>query len=84
MKRMIPYDKLSKKEKKAYNARKRVVWDFNPVTRKKESGKAYSRKKARKWEDNVPLAALFLMIYPAQNDMRRERPDHPSQLQPPV
>ena len=40
MNRMISYDKLSKKEKKAYDARKRVVWDFNPVTRRKENAKA--------------------------------------------
>ena len=84
MNRMISYDKLSKKEKKAYDARKRVVWDFSPVTRKKENAKAYNRKKARRWEEDVPLTALFLMIYPAQNVMRRGPLDQPAQLQPPV
>lgn len=76
MNRMIPYGKLSKKEKKAYDVRKRVVWDFSPVTRRKENAKAYSRKKARKWEDDVPLTALFLIVYPGQNVMRREEANH--------
>ncbi len=70
MNRMIPYDKMSKKEKKAYDEKRRVVWGFRPVTRKKENAKAYSRKKARQWEDDVPLTALFLVLYPAANVLR--------------
>ena len=69
MNRMISYGKLSKKEKKAYNAKRRVVWGFCPVTRKKKSAKVYNRKKARRWEEDVPLTALFLIAilssYPA-------------------
>ena len=60
MNKMISYDKLSKKEKKAYAAKRRVVWEFSPVTRKKESGKAYDRRKARKWEEDVSFTALFV------------------------
>ena len=60
MERMIPYGKMSKKEKKAYNQKRRVVWAFSPVTRKKESGKAYNRRKARKWDEDISLAALFV------------------------
>lgn len=60
MNRMISYDKLSKKQKKAYDQKRRVVWEFSPVTRKKESGKAYDRRKARKWEEDVSFAALFV------------------------
>ncbi len=60
MNKMISYDKMSKKQKKAHDAKRRVVWQFSPVTRKKESGKAYSRRKARKWEEDVSFAALFV------------------------
>ena len=67
MNRMIPYDKMSKKEKKAYDAKRRVIWGFSPVTRKKENVKRYSRKKARSWEKDVPLTSLFLVIYTARN-----------------
>ena len=71
MTRMIPYDKMSKKQKRAYDEKRRVVWGISPVTRKKENAKAYNRKKARKWEDDIPLTALFLILYPAQNVFRR-------------
>ncbi len=71
MTRMIPYDKMSKKEKKAYDEKRRVVWGISPVTRKKENAKAYNRKKARTRDDDVPLTALFLVIFPAQNVFRR-------------
>ena len=60
MNRMISYEKMSKKQKKAYNQKRRVVWEFSPVTRKKESGKSYDRRKARKWEEDVSFAALFV------------------------
>ena len=63
MAKMIPYEKLSKREKKAYDARRRVVWEFSPVTRKKESGKAYDRRKARKWAEDVPFAALLFCAF---------------------
>lgn len=76
MTRMIPYGKMSKKEKKAYDEKRQVIWGFSPVTRKKENVKGYNRKKARKWEDDIPLTALFLMIYPAQNVLRREAGNH--------
>ena len=71
MNRMIPYGKMSKKQKKAYDEKRRVVWEFSPVTRKKESGKAYDRRKARKWEEDVSFTALFLCPFfdalPRQN-----------------
>ena len=61
MRRMVSYDKLSKKEKKAYDAQRRVMWQFSPVTRKKESAKTYSRKKTRKGEEDVSRSAPFLL-----------------------
>ena len=53
MEKMIPYRKLSKREKKAFNAKRRVTWGFSPVTRKKDSAKTYSRKKAKQWSDEA-------------------------------
>ena len=58
MEKFIPYEKLSKKEKKRRDAMKRGTWyGISPVTRKPVSSKAYNRRKARKWED--PTAVLF-------------------------
>ncbi len=53
MEKFIPYDKLSKKEKRKRNAMMRNTWGaLNPVTRKSPNPKAYNRKKARKWMDD--------------------------------
>lgn len=83
MKRMISYDKLSKKEKKAYDEKRRVVWGFSPVTRKKESGRAYSRKKARKWEEDVSFTALFLCPF-FESIPRRSWIKNAGEFKPPV
>ena len=48
MKGMIPRDKMSRKTRKEMDAAKRNVWPMNPVTRVRESGKIYDRKKFRK------------------------------------
>lgn len=46
MEKYIPYEKLSKKEKRELNRKKRSSWGcVNPVTRKVESKKVYNRKK---------------------------------------
>ena len=48
MKKFIPYEKLSKKEKRKLDRAKRQTWgDMNPVTRKPVSSKAYNRNKFR-------------------------------------
>ena len=57
--RFIPYQKLSKKKKRALNAQKRAAWPISPVTRRSENPKAYNRKKARKWEDDPDSVLLF-------------------------
>ncbi len=45
MKNFVPFEKLSKKEQKKLNAAKRGSWgEINPVSRKSENKKAYSRK----------------------------------------
>ena len=46
MEKFIPYEKLSKKEKRKMDKTRRQTWgDLNPVTRKPENSKAYNRKK---------------------------------------
>lgn len=54
MKKFIPYEKLSKKEKHKLDLAKRRTWgEQNPVTRKPESSKAYNRKKSRNWNREI-------------------------------
>ncbi len=48
MKNFIPYEKLSKRERKNLNAVHRVSWGRNPVTRRPPNPKAYNRKETRK------------------------------------
>ncbi|MCI6955945.1 MAG: hypothetical protein MR763_01150 [Clostridiales bacterium] len=51
MEKMIPYEKLSKKEKRRLDSRRRNTWgEVNPVTRKPASSKAYNRRKFRNWK----------------------------------
>jgi hypothetical protein len=51
MEKFVPYEKLSKKEKRKVDAMRRSTWgQLNPVTRKPESSKAYNRNKARSWK----------------------------------
>lgn len=48
MDKFIPYEKLSKKEKRKQDAKKRNTWgSFSPVTRKPENSRAYNRRKMR-------------------------------------
>lgn len=42
---MISKSKMSKKAQRELNAQKRVTWNLSPVSRVKQSGKIYSRKK---------------------------------------
>ena len=62
MKKLIPIEKRSKKEQKAWHARQRGDWNgVNPVTRVVPSKKLYNRKKDRKkqrWD--IPDAVLFV------------------------
>lgn len=46
MEKFIPYEKLSKKEKRRRDAMQRGTWGvLNPVTRKSPNPKAYNREK---------------------------------------
>ena len=56
MEKFIPYEKLSKKKKKELDSAKRGSWNgVNPVTKRGESKKVYTRKKALKWKDELPF-----------------------------
>ena len=50
-KKFIPYEKLSKKQKKELDRKKRKTWNgLSPVTRKPENPKAYKRKQTHDWD----------------------------------
>ena len=58
MEKFIPYEKLSKKEKRKMDLSKRQTWgQLNPVTRKPVSSKAYNRRKAQSWKKDIPSSA---------------------------
>lgn len=52
MEKFIPYEKLSKKEKRRVDSSRRQTWgEMNPVTRKPENSAAYNRNKEnRRWK----------------------------------
>jgi len=61
MKHFIPYEKLSKKEKRKADLARRQTWgEINPVTRKPENSKAYRRSKAQNWKKDLPVSVLSL------------------------
>ncbi|MCR4962368.1 MAG: hypothetical protein K6B40_00650 [Firmicutes bacterium] len=62
-KKYIPYEKLSKKKQREWNAAKRVTWGpLNPVTRKPANPKAYDRQKARRrlYDDHASAPFVFV------------------------
>lgn len=64
MEKHIPYEKLSKKEKRKLDAAKRNTWGpLNPVTRKSENSRAYNRKKAQDWRKD-PFSPAFWLLQP--------------------
>lgn len=76
MNRFIPYEKLSKKEKRLRNAKARGDFgSVRPDTRRKESAKIYNRKKARHdWRG--PAGALFLCRARGRRQGREKPPGH--------
>ena len=65
MERFTPYEKLSKKSRRALDAQRRETWPISPVTRKSKNPKAYNRKKARKWmQDDPSSVSFFLCVFP--------------------
>ena len=62
MEKFIPYEKLSKKEKRKMDLAKRQTWgELNPVTRKPENSKAYNRKRTQDWKKELPNSASFIL-----------------------
>ena len=62
MEKFIPYEKLSKKEKRSRDLSRRNTWgQLNPVTRKPRNSKAYCRSKARNWKRDAhePIPGLY-------------------------
>ena len=63
MDKYIPYEKLSKKEKRKMDLAKRQTWgELNPVTRKPESSRDYNRRKSQNWKREQPLTDLRFFI----------------------
>ena len=48
----VPFGKLSKKDRRALDAKKRVTWAFTPVSRVKQSKKVYKRARNKPREDD--------------------------------
>lgn len=60
MEKFIPYEKLSKKERRKLDAARRATWGpISPVTRKPKNSRAYDRKKAQDWKREPSGPALF-------------------------
>ena len=62
MEKFIPYEKLSKKEKRKIDQARRQTWgELNPVTRKPENSKAYNRKRTQDWKNTSdPIPGILL------------------------
>ena len=55
MEKFIPYEKLSKKEKRKIAQAKRQTWgELHPATRTPENSKAYNRKRTQEWKKELP------------------------------
>ena len=61
MDKFTPYEKLSKKNKRELNAKRRQTWSISPVTRKPANPKAYNRQKTRKRIDD-PESVSFVLF----------------------
>lgn len=63
MDRFVPYAKLSKKQRKAVNEKRRGSWEgVTPVTKIKPSAKLYNRKKDRLAGHDDPAGGLFISL----------------------
>ena len=62
MEKFIPFEKLSKKQKRERNAARRGSWGgLSPVTRRPENPKAYKRKKLRIEEEDESTRGFFAL-----------------------
>ena len=75
MEKFVPYEKLSKKEKRRLDRAKRQTWgDLNPVTRKPENSRAYNRKRAQKQWASALFQTVKEGIFRSIPHSRREQP----------
>ena len=59
MRKFVPYEKLSKKQKKEIDRMSRTTWgELNPVTRKAEKSTVYNRNKHRRWLEDADGGAF--------------------------
>ena len=62
MEKFIPYEKLSKKEKRKLDNARRQTWGaLNPTTRKSDNIKIYNRKKRQDWKKELPDPVAFVL-----------------------
>lgn len=67
MEKYIPYEKLSKKEKRRLDSQRRTTWGcVNPVTRKPANSRAYNRNKSRNWRRENQFRDFCLHFAPEQ------------------
>lgn len=63
MKKYIPYEKLSKKQKRQADAARRNTWgSLNPITRTPPNSKAYNRKRTQDWKKALPPLGPFVVV----------------------
>ena len=62
--KFIPYEKLSKKQKRKIDQKRRGSWgNLNPVTRRSESKKIYNRAKSKRFGGSFfVLIQAFLLF----------------------
>ncbi|MBP3428323.1 MAG: hypothetical protein J6M47_08700 [Clostridia bacterium] len=61
MEKFVPYEKMSKRQRREADRARRATWgDVSPVTKKKESAKLYNRKKHRMERDGSGYGAFFV------------------------
>ena len=62
MKAFVPYEKLSKKQKRELDSARRENWgSVNPVSRRVESAKVYNRKKRRIGKGDFDTGAFYMI-----------------------
>ena len=63
MAKFVPEGKLSRKARKELNRRRRVTWEFSPVTRTVESKKLYNRKKNARDRYDDSGTSVFCLVF---------------------
>ena len=64
MEKFIPYEKLSKKEKRKIDQARRQTWgELNPVTRKPANSRAYDRKRTQDWKKELPDLRPYILSF---------------------